>query len=117
MHLERYLHNAAEEPKEIVAIRLTAIGRMKKVSLPKIRVGVSSSDPGAARKSSREVFLDGEFQRCVVYEREKLLAGNVVMGPAIIEEMVSTTLLLAGQKLTVDEYGHLVITAATEGER
>jgi N-methylhydantoinase A len=115
MHLERYLHNAPEESKEIAAIRLTAIGRMKKVSLPKIRAGVSS-DPGAARKSSREVFLDGEFQRCVVYEREKLLAGNVVMGPAIIEERVSTTLLLAGQSLAVDEYGHLVITA-TEGER
>src|SRR5438552_2485733 len=38
------------------------------------------------------------------------------MGGAVIEEMVSTTLLLAGQKLIVVEYGHLVITAENEWE-
>ena len=64
--------------------------------------------------AARDVFLDGEFRKCVVYEREKLLAGNVVVGPAIVEERVSTTLLLMGQRLVVDEYGHLVITMTSQ---
>ncbi|MCB6585612.1 hypothetical protein LI108_13340 [Streptococcus gordonii] len=35
--------------------------------------------------------------------------GNVVKGPAIVEQMDSTTLILVGQKATVDQYLNMVI--------
>ena len=40
------------------------------------------------------------------------LAGNRIAGPALIEEHASTTVLLPGDTLEVDAYGHLVIKVA-----
>jgi N-methylhydantoinase A len=41
-----------------------------------------------------------------------LLAGNRIAGPALIEEHASTTVLMPGDKLSVDPYGNLVIAVA-----
>ena len=47
-----------------------------------------------------------------VYDRYRLSPGMAVDGPAIIEERESTTILDAGGRADVDEYGTLVITLA-----
>lgn len=47
-----------------------------------------------------------------VYYRAKLLSSQRIEGPAIIEEASSTTMLHAGDVLTVGAYGELVITTA-----
>jgi N-methylhydantoinase A len=44
-----------------------------------------------------------------VYDREKLGPGHRVAGPAIVEQMDATTLLLPGQAATVDPYLDLII--------
>ncbi len=44
-----------------------------------------------------------------VYDRSKLLAGNVVTGPAVITEMDSTTLVLPGHAATVHTSASLLI--------
>jgi N-methylhydantoinase A len=111
MHLARYLHNAPTELKQIIALRLTAVGMMKKATLPTIKRG-SENPPDFARKPTREVYLNGSFRKSKIYDRPRLLSHNVIYGPAVIEETVSTTLLLDGQVLRVDDYGHLVITEA-----
>jgi N-methylhydantoinase A len=46
------------------------------------------------------------------YAREALLAGNRIDGPALVEEHASTTVVLPGDRLTVDDYGNLVIDIA-----
>lgn len=108
-HLARYLHNAPEMRKETVSLRVEAIGLMNKAKLPKIQTG-NKEPPATAKKPSREIYIDGKFRSCTVYERSKLLATNIIRGPSVIEEVASTTMLLDGQTLQVDEYGHLVIT-------
>ena len=47
--------------------------------------------------------------RVPVYRREALLAGNRIAGPAILEQMDSTTLLLEGQTARVDDRANLWI--------
>jgi len=44
----------------------------------------------------REVYLNdsGVSARCAVYDREQLRSGNVIVGPAIVEEVDSTTVIL-----------------------
>ena len=41
-----------------------------------------------------------------------LLTGNAIAGPALIEEHASTTVLMPGDRMTVDAYGNLVISVA-----
>jgi N-methylhydantoinase A/oxoprolinase/acetone carboxylase beta subunit len=45
----------------------------------------------------------------VVLDRGKLLRGNVIAGPAIIEEPDASTLVHPGWTATVDEHGNLVL--------
>ena len=45
----------------------------------------------------------------IVYDRPRLLHGNVIAGPAIIEEVASTTVVEPGDTVTVNEFGHLVM--------
>jgi len=64
--------------------------------------------------STTKVWVEGESHEAGVYERERLLAGNVVQGPAIVAEMDSTTLVLPGHHATVHPSGSLLIRP-TEG--
>jgi N-methylhydantoinase A len=45
-----------------------------------------------------------------VFDRTKLLQGNLIEGPAIIEEVASTTVVEPGDTVTVNEFGHLIMT-------
>jgi len=55
-------------------------------------------------------FERGGWAEAAVYRREGLLAGNVIRGPALVEEHASTTVVQPGDSLRVDEYGNLVIS-------
>jgi len=59
-------------------------------------------------------YADGESHAapCAIYDRRELRAGNVIHGPAVVEEPASSTLLGLGDRAEVNEYGHLVIELA-----
>jgi len=62
-------------------------------------------------KGRRDVWFAeaGGVQLTVVLDRGKLLRGNVIDGPAIIEEPDASTLVHPGWTATVDEHGNLVL--------
>ena len=45
-----------------------------------------------------------------VYERTLLAPGHEVAGPAIVEQLDSTTVVYPGQQALVDDYGNLIIS-------
>lgn len=49
-----------------------------------------------------------------VHLRERLLAGNEIAGPALIEEHASTTVVQPGDRLRVDELGNLQIDIGSD---
>jgi N-methylhydantoinase A len=110
-HLQRYGTSAPEERAEIVSLRVTVTGEMKKPSQEKIRRG-TTAPPKSAAAGSRKAFFHGKFRDAPTYRRAALLAGNRIIGPALIEEHASTTVLMPGDRMTVDAYGNLVITVA-----
>lgn len=62
-------------------------------------------------KTVRQVWfpeVDG-FVETTIIDRRSLSAKDIVMGPAVIEDPDSTTLILPGDKVTIHEQGHLVI--------
>ena len=52
----------------------------------------------------------GGFVEIPVYDRARIGAGHRFDGPAIVEEMDSTTLVLPGYAVEVDRYGNLLVS-------
>ncbi len=106
LHEKRYGHRIAA-PLITANIRLKAVGKIKDVPLGEIKQG--QEIPPEANKPARKVFLDDSFIETRIFERSRLLCGNVIEGPAIVEEPYHTTIVMPGQRLEVDKYGDLVI--------
>lgn len=101
-----------DEVVEIVHLNVTALGLTSKPHFPKLAKGKA-----AQPRSRREVYFRGQgYLDCPIYSRETLSAGIRIEGPAIIEELDSTTLLHPLQVLTVTEDGilNLVWTEAAQ---
>jgi N-methylhydantoinase A len=111
MHELRYGTSAPDEPAEIVSLRSTVTGVMRKPPQERIRRGRSTPNK-AARTGTRPVYLGGKYRATPTYLRAALAAGNRITGPALIEEHASTTVLLPGDRLEVGAYGHLMIKVA-----
>jgi N-methylhydantoinase A len=108
VHQLRYGTSAPEERAEVVSLRATVTGLMNKPPLEKIARG-SASIPSSARHGSRDVFFSNKKTKTPAYARSALKAGNRIVGPALIEEHASTTVLLPGDRMRVDGFGNLVI--------
>jgi len=110
-HRGVYGYSAEKEPVELVNARLKAVGIMAKPSLRTYE----ETEPEPSKHSimeTRNVFfesLDG-YVECSVYKREKLEPGNVVAGPAVIEQYDSTTVVYPGWSAKVDKFRNLRVT-------
>ncbi|MDP6788329.1 MAG: hydantoinase/oxoprolinase family protein [Rhodospirillales bacterium] len=108
-HERAYGFAAPDEPVEFVTLRHTAVGSIAK---PKLReLPEREGDVKAACRAVRQVFFAeaGGFVDCPSYDRYQLAAGGVIEGPAIIEEMDSTTVIHPEFLAEVDRYGNLLI--------
>jgi N-methylhydantoinase A len=92
-------------PVELINIRVMCIGRTQK---PEIRQEeYNGSDPSQALKKRRTVFLplQKKFQEVEVFDGFKLNFGNKISGPAIVEQVNTTTFITPEYNLMVDKYG------------
>jgi N-methylhydantoinase A len=62
------------------------------------------------------IWSDGGLVDAGVYDRSLLRAGNVVVGPAVITEMDSTTLVLRDRAATVHPSGSLLIRPVDQSQ-
>ncbi|HSB06398.1 MAG TPA: hydantoinase/oxoprolinase family protein [Thermodesulfobacteriota bacterium] len=109
-HEKRYGHKDLNAPVELVNFRVEGIGKREPIFLREIPSG-TSEPPQESLKSLRKVYFEEHqtFLDTKIFEREKLLAGNVIEGPAIMEESNSTTLIHPGMAGKVDSYGAILI--------
>ena len=107
-HMQRYGTSAPNENAEVVSLRVTVTGLMKKPPQKKIKKG-TSAPPKSSHTGTRKAWFDGRFRTAPTYRRTELLAGNRINGPALIEEHASTTVLMSGDRMVVDDYGNLAI--------
>jgi N-methylhydantoinase A len=109
VHLRLYGYVAEDEPMQLVTFRAEATGIVPKADMrPATEVG---PDPSAAEFARRDVWLReaGAFVSCPLYDRDKLLPGNRIDGPAIVEQMDATTLIVPNAAATVDRYLNLLL--------
>ncbi len=108
-HMQLYGYVAAEEPIQIITLRVEAIGNVPKAEINSYPA--ATGDVKAAIVGERTVYLPelGGFTPCPLYDRTLLGPGHVVAGPAVVEQMDSTTLILPKQSATVDAQLNLII--------
>jgi N-methylhydantoinase A len=106
IHDHRFGHAAPDEPLELVNLRLTARGSRPTIGFPELGASVSRSAIG-----SRRIYLDDprDAVDCPVYDRQRLGAGQEIVGPCVVEEYASTTVLFDGDRLRVAQTGELII--------
>jgi len=107
-HERAYGHNAPEEPVEFVNMRVTARGEIARPNLKEIAKGTGSD---GAIKATRDVYFaeSGGLVATQVFDRYKLGEGDQITGPAIVEEVDSTTVIHPGTSATIDVVGNLLI--------
>ena len=111
-HQQRYSHSAPEEAAEIIAARVSIIGRLSKPLLAELGSGSGSGTPPAdAIVGKRRVRFDPRTEvDAVVYNRHKLMAGDAFSGPAIVQEDGSATVVPANVHATIHPSGHMILT-------
>ncbi|MEE9197982.1 MAG: hydantoinase/oxoprolinase family protein [bacterium] len=121
LYQRRFTYNhKGRRPVEIVHLRVTGIGLTEPPNLPLVPSGGESAED--AYKGARLVWFKetNGYIDTPVYYRERLMEGNVISGPAVVESFGSTAVVFPKQIARVDRYGNLVmrfqveITARTE---
>lgn len=109
-HEAEYGHYFEQSPIEIVNVRLTGIGVMPKIQKP--QVNNEGTEDQAFIKKGKSVFrLDGELQSfdTSFYQRERLPAGAEIIGPAIILQKDTTTVIPPRCTGHVESSGNIII--------
>jgi N-methylhydantoinase A len=97
-----------DNPVEIASVRVVLTQRGSAITLPK----PAAAAPAASSAHRRMVEADGSASDAPVYVRSTLAVGQTLVGPALIEERESTTVLGRDDRMTVDPGGALVIDVA-----
>jgi N-methylhydantoinase A len=109
-----HLHNQVysfSEPNgvvEFVNLRVRATGRNPSLALPREARPLRPRPPQP--KGRRKVYFEQVGWREIpVYERDTLGVGSEILGPCIVEEQISTTLIPEGFAGKVDEYRNIIL--------
>ena len=108
---ERVYGYATDAPIQFVTLRVTAIAQA--MPPPATRPLQASTNLNLALRGKRSVYFkeSGDYLETPVYERMKVPVDSAISGPAIFEQMDTTTLVLPGQHARCDKLGNLILTS------
>jgi N-methylhydantoinase A len=109
-HERAYGYAAPDVEVQLLNLRLTVVFPIARPRLPVLPPGQA----GAPRLESRKIYslLGQDTLEHRVVQRATLRAGDVIEGPAVIEEEGTTTVIDRGDVLEVERHGCLMITVA-----
>jgi N-methylhydantoinase A len=109
-HENLYTFSMSWVPVEFRTLRLIARIPVDKIEMKKI--SERTGDAAEALKPGRECFFDNGYVETSIYDSAKLKAGNVIMGPSVIETPVTTLVVPREFSCTVDVYGNYIMKEA-----
>ena len=109
-HERAYGFHSPAGSVEIINFRLIAVGKLKQ---PSARPSEVRSNKPPTPSGRRKVWFESDAAvEAVVYDRINLKFGDVIHGPAVIEQLDATTLLFPGDKAVVDAHLNLDVELA-----
>ena len=96
---------------ELVNARATVTGPR-----PELQTVTLEQSQGAPEGEPHQIYVGGQSVEARLHDRSTLRAGDVVVGPAVITEMDSTTLVLPDHQAEVHPSGSLLITPTQNAE-
>ncbi|MDQ6595634.1 hydantoinase/oxoprolinase family protein [Bacillus salipaludis] len=108
-HQREFSFSDREQVVEIHGIRVAAVGISPKPALPKFEP-IGTLDDALAEY--RDVYFEegGGYVKTPIYNRDKIPALAEFSGPAIVEQMDSTTVIPPEFIVKVDEYKNIIMT-------
>lgn len=104
-HESLYGFSSPEEQVDLVNLRVTAVGILPRPEIKAERKEKYIPTP----RSHRRVYFSERWEMIPVYNRDVLVAGARIEGPAIVEEYDSTIAVPAGYLAVVDQYRNMKI--------
>lgn len=107
-HKDLYGYSDEKYPMEIMSFGLTAIGKLPPIALQKIAKG--DKEPAQALKGTRKAYFEESngYTETKIYDGDKILAGNILEGPCVVEERMTNVVIPPGYRMLVDDYGNYV---------
>jgi N-methylhydantoinase A/oxoprolinase/acetone carboxylase beta subunit len=111
IHEREYSRRFEDSDIEIPNIRVRGIGVMPELQTPEVEAGDDSSDAALRYEGEAWFLVDGTLEQVATryYDRTALKAGNRLVGPAIVNQYDSTTVIPPGIEAHVDRFGNIVI--------
>ncbi len=102
-------HKAETEPVELVSLRLISYGLVPQAKLSPAKA--TGRKVAEAKIAERKIYFGKERGTvlCQIYARERLEPGHKISGPAVIEQLDTTTVIHPEQEATVDDYRNLIV--------
>jgi N-methylhydantoinase A len=108
-HKQAYGHAFEDQLVEIITLRVVGSAATEMLKLPELAHGGRTNPKAAELYTRNTVFDDGKAVPTPRYDRAKLLAEDVVSGPALIVQHNSTTLVPPGYSASVLSHGDMRI--------
>jgi N-methylhydantoinase A/oxoprolinase/acetone carboxylase beta subunit len=117
IHEREYSRRFEESDIEIPNIRVRGIGLTPALRTPEIEQGDDSPEAAFRHEGAAWFRVGGALSQVPTryYERAALKAGNRLVGPAIVTQYDSTTVIPPGLAAHVDRFGNIVIAIAEQG--
>ncbi|MFZ0544951.1 MAG: hydantoinase/oxoprolinase family protein [Candidatus Promineifilaceae bacterium] len=110
VHETRYGYQQPEEPVEVVTVRLTAVAESEPPRLEPELLGASW--PERAVIGRKLVWFDRQPVETVQYDRSRLQPGHEFLGPAVVYQYDTTTVIPPGWVVRVDSFRNLIVEAS-----
>jgi len=111
MHERLYGFSVADEPIEVVNVRLKAVGRLHRTK-PTVLSDIKTSTSPPQRDGARPVAFGpakSDRQDVPVYLRETLVPGTQFVGPAVVEQNDTTLIVPPRMTIRSDAYSNLLV--------
>lgn len=107
LHERLYAHKDPSQEVEILNLRMDLIGVREQLRFDE--EAFDKEDPTNAKTGERTMYFDKDPVQAPVYNGALLNPGNLIVGPAVIEQWGTTIVVYPGHEALIDAYRNCVI--------